>query len=81
MVCTFHAQGTLTADLNFRVAMPYDCQLEEVSAVSGNTAAAGVEVGSTSDADAYMVKKSSGVSAKPESLGKADFVGADWGSG
>ena len=76
LTLTWHVPGTLAADLDIRQKMPYDAQLIHVSAVGSNAAAAGLEIGIGTDADAHMVKKSIGVSRTPVEFDVDDFTGA-----
>ena len=74
---TFHVPGTLTADLAIVWTVPSDCKLVHVSAVASDANAAGLEVGTTSDANAYITKHSIGVSGTPvEKQAETDFDGA-----
>ena len=73
---SWHVPGTLGADLNIRQKMPYDAQLLHVSAVGSNAYAAGLEIGIGTDADAYMVKKSIGVSNTAVEFDLDDFTTA-----
>ncbi len=74
---TFHVPGTLTADLAIVWTVPTDCTLLHVSAVASDANAAGLEVGTTSDADAYITKYSIGTSGTPvEKQTPSDFNGA-----
>ena len=74
---TFHVPGTLTADLAIVWTVPSDCTLVHVSAVVTDANAAGLEVGNSSDDDAYVTKFSMGVSGTPvEKSAPSDFDGA-----
>ena len=71
---SWHVAGALAADLNIRFKMPTPAQLVHVSAVGSNTAAAGLTIGTAGDADAYMAKKSIGVSGTPVGFDYTDFA-------
>lgn len=73
---TWHVPGTLAANLNIRQKVPYNAQLLHVSAVGSNAYAAGLEIGIGTDPDAYMVKKSIGVSGTAVEFDVEDFVTA-----
>jgi hypothetical protein len=62
---TYHVPGTLGADLNIRFTAPCDMQLIHISAVGSGAAAAGLSVGTSSSATAYLAKSSIGVSGTP----------------
>ena len=62
---TIHVPGALGADLNVRFTVPFDCQLVHVSAVNSTAYAAGLEIGSSADADGYITKYDIGVSDTP----------------
>lgn len=73
----FHITGELGANLNIRFTAPSDCQLIHVSAVQSDADAAGIEVGSSADADGYITKYSCGISNTPaEKEALSDFDGA-----
>ena len=71
---TYAVPGTLGADLSVKFTMPFDAQLIHVSAVGSNTKAAGLTIGNSSDADAYMTKSSIGTSGTPVEFDRDDFV-------
>ena len=71
---TWHVPGTLGADLAIRLALPFDAQLVHVSAVGSNTYAAGLSIGTGTDAIAHMAKKSIGVSGTPVEFDFDDFA-------
>jgi len=71
---TWHVPGALGADLNIRTTMPFDAQLVHVSAVGSNAYGAGLTIGNSGTAAAYMAKKTIGVSGTPVEFAYADFV-------
>ena len=75
---TYHVPGTLAADLGIRFTVPTNCQLVHVSAVGSNSYAAGLELGTSADADAYLEKCSIGVSGTPVEKGRSNFVGSQY---
>ena len=62
LMLSYHVPGTLGADLNIRVKAPHDMQLIHASAQGSGAAAAGLSIGSATDATAYLAKSSIGVS-------------------
>ena len=72
---TLHAIGTLGGDLNYRFTFPFDCSLIHISAVVSGAAQAGLTVGNSGTADAYLAKASVGASNVPVEFTKANFVG------
>jgi hypothetical protein len=77
---TWHIPGTLAADLAIRQKMQFDAQLIHVSAVGSNAYAAGLQIGTASDAEAYLVKRSIGTSGIPVALTLANFVNGSSGA-
>ena len=73
---TWHVPGTLAANLSIRLKMAFDAQLIHVSTVGSNAYAAGLQIGNGTTAEAYMVKKSIGVSGTPVVFDLDDFVDA-----
>lgn len=71
---TLHAIGTLGGDLNYRFTFPFDCSLAHISAVVSGAARAGLTVGNSVTAAAYLVKSSVGASNVPVEFARADFV-------
>ncbi|MBN1537541.1 MAG: hypothetical protein JW908_12460 [Anaerolineales bacterium] len=71
---TCHIPGTLGADLDIRFTLPCDAQLLHVSAVGSNTSAAGITLGNSDTAAAYMAKKAVGVSGSPLEFDRDDFL-------
>jgi len=74
-VQAFHVPGTLSADVNIRWTVPSDCQLVHVSAVCSDANPFGINIGDSSDTDAYLEKASSGYSDSPVEFDRDDFVG------
>ena len=70
----FHVPGTLAADLAIRFTVPFDCQLIHISAVSSDADAAGLTVGNSTTAAAYLAKASCGVSGTPVEFDRDNFV-------
>lgn len=75
---TWHIPGTLGANLDIRHTLPHGCQLVHVSAVGSNSAAAGLQIGTSADASAYLAKASIGVSGTPVEKSRADFSGGQY---
>jgi hypothetical protein len=77
----FHILGELGANANIRWTAPSDCQLVHVSAVQSDADAAGIEIGTSADADGFITKYSCGVSNTPvQKEALSDFNGALAGS-
>ena len=74
-VMTFHVAGSAAANLSFVWTAPSPCQLVHVSAVGSNAHDATYEVGTTSDADAYLTANAIGDSDVPDEVERTDFVG------
>jgi hypothetical protein len=62
LMLSYHVPGTLAADLNIRFKVPHDMQLIHVTAQGSNAYAAGLSIGTASDATAHLAKSSIGVS-------------------
>lgn len=77
-VQSFHVPGTLSADLNIRWTAPSDCTLVHVSTVSSDVDAAGITIGTSASAAAYLAKCSCGVSGTPVEKARTDFVGSQY---
>jgi hypothetical protein len=77
-VQAFHVPGELGADLNIRWTAPSDCTLVHVSAVSSDADAAGLTIGTSVTAAAYLAKCSAGVSNTPVEKARTDFVGTQY---
>lgn len=73
----FHVTGQLAANLDIKWKAVCDCILLHVGAVQSDADAAGLEVGSSEDADGYIKKYSIGLSGTPvEKEALTDFDGA-----
>jgi hypothetical protein len=70
--------GTLAADVDFRFTLPCDAQLLHISASNSSANAAGLTVGNSSAAAAYLAKSSIGVSGTPVEFDQGEFVGAQF---
>jgi hypothetical protein len=71
---TWHVPGTLGADLAIKQTMGFDAQLVHVSAVGSNAYAAGLSIGTASDATAHLAKSSIGVSGTPVEFDYDNFA-------
>jgi hypothetical protein len=61
----FHVPGTLAANLDIKFTLPFDAQLVHVSAVGSNANNGILDVGNSSDAEAYVKDKDIGDSGTP----------------
>jgi len=75
---SFHVTSTLTADLDIKWIMPVDCQLIHVSADNSTAYAAGLSLGTSTDATAYLTKCNIGVSGAPVEKTRTNFVGTQY---
>ena len=66
---------TLAANHTSSFAMPFNAQLIHVSACNSTANAGKIDIGSDSDADAYLDDQSFGVSGTPVEFDRTDFVG------
>ena len=74
---SYHIPGTLSADINIRFTVPFDCQLVHVSSVASNDSDATLAVGSSADTDGYITAGVIGDSNTPvEKEALTDFAGA-----
>jgi hypothetical protein len=71
---TFHQTDTLGENFDIRLALADDCTLIHVSAVSMNTKAAGLLIGTPTDDDPYLVRSAVGVNGTPVEFDFDDFV-------
>lgn len=71
----FYVQGTLAANHTFVFKTDRLMTLTHVSASNSTANAGKVDVGTTSDADAYLDNQDFGVSDAPATYTKANFVG------
>jgi hypothetical protein len=70
-----HIPGTLTADISFRFQAPFDMQLVKVTAGCGNALTFILDIGTASDADAYLDGVTvTGVTATTTEYDRDDFV-------
>ena len=72
---SFHIPGTLSANALIEWTAPFDCQLVHVSGVASNDSDATLEVGTSADADLYVVSAVIGDSGTPAEWARTDFVG------
>jgi hypothetical protein len=75
---TIYLPGTLAADLDYRFKLDRDCTLVHVSAVSSNAAAGGLQLGTSAQANAFLIKSSTGVSQVPVEFKRTSFVGSEY---
>jgi hypothetical protein len=75
---TYHIPGTLAANVSIVYTTQADCQLIHVSAVGSNANNGLLDIGNSSDADAYLDGVSIGDSDTPIEFGRADFVGGEF---
>lgn len=73
-----YVQGTLAANHTFSFKLPVDAQLIGVSANNTTANAGTVDVGNSSDDDAYLDGKAFGVSGTPLLYDRDDFVGTQF---
>ena len=71
---TFCIPGTLSADLDIRFAMPDDATLIHVSACARLAAGAGLQIGTPTDADAYLANATTGTGNVPAEYDFDGFV-------
>ena len=74
----FHIPGTLTANVQPIVSIPFDCSLIHVSAVGSNANDATLKIGSAVDDDAYLSAFAIGDSNNPVVKRRADFVDSQY---
>jgi hypothetical protein len=74
IMLSYHVPGTLGADLNIRFKAPHDMQLIHVSAQGSGVAAAGLSIGTATDAAIHLAKASIGVSNVAVEFDFEDFV-------
>lgn len=75
---TIHVSGTLAANVVPALTIPFDCQLEHISAVASNASDATLKIGTTSDDDAYLTASNVGDSNVPAEFTRANFVGTEY---
>jgi len=71
---SFHIPGTLTANLNLRWTVPFDCQLLHVSASNSAATNGTFIIGTSADDDAYLTTADIGDSGVPNEFDLDDFV-------
>jgi hypothetical protein len=71
---TYHVPGTLGANLAITFTAPFDMQLVHVSAVGSNTNNGILDIGNSSDADAYLDAVDIGDSHTPGEFDRDNFV-------
>jgi hypothetical protein len=74
----FHVTGALGANLAIAWTVPFDMQLIHVSAANSDADGVGVQIGTTSDADAYLATAAAGESLVPAEWDRDDFVGGEF---
>lgn len=72
---TFNLGPALAANHTFNFVCPFGMQLIHVSACNSTADAGTLDIGSASDADAYLDALAFGVSGTPAEAGLTDFVG------
>lgn len=72
---TVHVPGTLTADLDIRMTVAFDCRLKHVSAVASNDSDATLAVGVSTDTDRILAAAAIGDSQVP-----VEKTVSDWAS-
>jgi len=75
-VMPFHVAGTLAANITVYFTAPFDMQLIHAQAVASNASNATITIGTSADADGYMVAKDVGDSGTPAEWDRDDFAGA-----
>ena len=73
---TWHVTGTLAANVTIVWTAPFDCQLIHAQAVATNASNALITIGTTADADGYLVSSDVGDSSVPNEWGRTSFTGA-----
>jgi hypothetical protein len=61
----FHVPGTLSANISMKFTLPFDAQLVHVSAVGSNSNNGILDIGNSSDDDAYVESMDIGDSGTP----------------
>jgi hypothetical protein len=75
---TYHTAGSLAANHVVKFKLPFDCQLEYVSAVGSNANNGIIDIGPSTDTDGYLDGKDIGDSGVPAEFGQDDFVGGEF---
>jgi hypothetical protein len=73
----FHVPGTLAANLSIKFTLPFDAQLVHVSAVGSNSNNGILDVGSSTDDDAYVDALDIGDSGVPAECDELDDFASD----
>jgi hypothetical protein len=73
----FHVPGTLAANLSIKFTLPFDAQLVHVSAVGSNSNNGILDVGSSTDDDAYVDALDIGDSGVPAECDEPDDFASD----
>jgi len=61
----FHIPGTLTANIDIRAKVPFDCRIAHISAVASNDSDATLAVGISTDTDSILAAATIGDSQVP----------------
>jgi hypothetical protein len=72
---SYHIPGALSANIGIRFILPCDAQLLHVSASQSDADTATLDIGHSTDTDAYLDGVSFGVSGTPAEFDREDFVG------
>jgi hypothetical protein len=78
VIYAFHVPGTLAANVAVSFNVPAGMTLVEICCCSTSSDSGGVEVGSDTDADAYLVKTTVGASNNPQVITRVGMVGAQY---
>jgi hypothetical protein len=71
---TVHVPGTLTANLDIRMKIPFDCRLKHISAVASNDSDATLAVGVSTDTDSILAAAAIGDSQVPVEKSASDWA-------
>jgi hypothetical protein len=78
-VVSYHTAGTLAANHTFAFTAPFDLTLEFVSAVGSNSNNGILDIGTSSDTDAYVSNLDVGDSLAPGTVdAPGEFVGSNY---
>jgi hypothetical protein len=78
-VVSYHTAGTLAANHTFVFTAPFDLTLEFVSAVGSNANNGILDIGTSSDTDAYVSNLDVGDSLSPNTVdAPGEFVGSNY---
>jgi hypothetical protein len=79
VIYTFHVPGTLAANLDIKFTLPFDAQLVHVSAVGSNANNGILDIGNSSDGEAYVKDKDIGDSGVPGEVdAPGEFVNSNY---